>query len=120
MMSLLIMCESCASCKRTVIFVTFFYTNTTKIKCYHTVDCINSHNVAFLLDIARIFYRQGLPVTLAAQSPVLPAHLSASPSLQAAGIPVSAALMSMTTSPIPGAQMPVSIFIFTFGNMTRG
>lgn len=57
-----------------------------------------------------------------AQSPVLPAHLSASPSPQAAGLAVSvpsttsasasgaasqAALMSMTTSPIPGAQVHV-------------
>ena len=30
MMSLLIMCQSCASYKRTVIFVTVFYTNTTR------------------------------------------------------------------------------------------
>ena len=34
MMSLLIMCQSCASCKRTVIFVTVFYTNTTRFQVH--------------------------------------------------------------------------------------
>ena len=34
MMSLLIMCQSCASCKRIVIFIIVFYTNTTRFQVH--------------------------------------------------------------------------------------